>query len=405
MKALAIASFFVLFAAAAGIAAPNAAHADHPTATVSMPEGTAVAGCEKTNECFIPADVTVDVGGEVTWSNDDIAAHTVTAGSLEDGLSGEFDSNLFMPGASFSHTFEEAGEYPYFCVVHPWMAGTVTVVGNGGGERSHDEMEVTTMGKPSATDKLSDGTEVSVTVTDPAEDERMSITIEFHDSEHVNYDLVVTQDGEEVHSEEGAHKHGGIGEHETMPLASDEAVDVMITFQGFGIEEKTGPIGEEVTFTEVEGMEMMMMDDEMMMDEDASATGMLSDKTMVSVTATEPAEDEQMSLTVKFHDKEHVNYDLVVTQDGEEVYSAEGAHEHGGIGEHETMPLASDEAVDVMITFQGFGIEEKTGPIGEEVTFTNVVPEFGAVAVAILGAAIVSIVAVTARSRLSLTRV
>ncbi len=61
------------------------AFADHATASVSAPQGTSVPGCEETNECFIPAEVTVDVGGVVTWSNDDSAAHTVTAGSAADG--------------------------------------------------------------------------------------------------------------------------------------------------------------------------------------------------------------------------------------------------------------------------------------------------------------------------------
>jgi len=84
-------------------------------------------GCEETNECFIPFEAIIGVGGEVTWSNDDTAAHTVTAGTAADGPSGEFDSSLFMAGTTFSHTFESAGEFPYFCMVHPWMNGIVTV--------------------------------------------------------------------------------------------------------------------------------------------------------------------------------------------------------------------------------------------------------------------------------------
>ena len=64
---------------------------------------------------------------------------------------------------------------------------------------------------------------------------------------------------------------------------------------------------------------------------------------------------------------------------------------------------ASADPVDITITFQGYGIDTKTGPIGEVVTFTNVVPEFGTIAAMILAVAIVSIIAVTARSKLSLT--
>ena len=58
---------------------------------------------------------------------DDTAAHTSTGGSATDGPSGVFDSSLIMAGSSFSHTFEEAGSFDYFCMVHPWMAGLVIV--------------------------------------------------------------------------------------------------------------------------------------------------------------------------------------------------------------------------------------------------------------------------------------
>jgi len=51
------------------------------SASVSVPSGSSVPGCEQTNECWIPNEVTVDVGGTVTWSNDDTAAHTVTSGA------------------------------------------------------------------------------------------------------------------------------------------------------------------------------------------------------------------------------------------------------------------------------------------------------------------------------------
>ena len=99
-----------------------------PTATVRNPVGTSVPGCEATYECFIPSVVTVDVGSTVTWINEDVAAHTITSGVLADGgPDGVFDSGLFSPATEFSHTFEAAGEYPYFCLVHPWMNGLVIV--------------------------------------------------------------------------------------------------------------------------------------------------------------------------------------------------------------------------------------------------------------------------------------
>ena len=97
------------------------------THIVEVPEGTSVPGCEETNACYLPADITINVGDTVEWPNVDTAAHTVTSGSPADGPSGVFDSSLLMADATFAFTFEEAGSYDYFCMVHPWMVGSVTV--------------------------------------------------------------------------------------------------------------------------------------------------------------------------------------------------------------------------------------------------------------------------------------
>ena len=97
------------------------------THTVDIPEGTSTPGCEIDNACYLPADITINAGDTVEWDNIDTAAHTVTSGSPANGPSGVFDSSLLMGSASYAFTFEETGSYDYFCIVHPWMAGTVTV--------------------------------------------------------------------------------------------------------------------------------------------------------------------------------------------------------------------------------------------------------------------------------------
>ena len=73
-------------------------------------------------------DVEILIGDTIVWKNADTAAHTVTSGSAEDGPDDLFDSGLFAPGKSFSYTFTETGDYPYYCIVHPWMDGTILVV-------------------------------------------------------------------------------------------------------------------------------------------------------------------------------------------------------------------------------------------------------------------------------------
>lgn len=66
---------------------------------------------------------TVSVGEEVTVRNDDGVAHTWTAND------GPFDSGSIATGDTFSFTFDEPGEYSYFCAFHPQMTGTITVEG------------------------------------------------------------------------------------------------------------------------------------------------------------------------------------------------------------------------------------------------------------------------------------
>ena len=69
---------------------------------------------------FCPATLTVAAGSEVRWRNDDLAAHSATA----DGL---FDTGVLRTGQSAGIRFDWPGTYPYYCVLHPGMRGTVVV--------------------------------------------------------------------------------------------------------------------------------------------------------------------------------------------------------------------------------------------------------------------------------------
>ena len=266
------------------------------TATVSIPPRTSVPGCEGTDSCYIPARVTVNPRDKVIWTNDDTAAHTVTSGTAESGPDGTFDSSLFMAGETFSHTFDTLGEYDYFCMVHPWMKGSVFVTAGGGVE--------------------------------------------------IPLGTIVVGSGDPDHT---------------------------------------------------------------------TVTGMSSDgKVRVELTSGIPVTGERLNLDVSFRDstsgglKQHANYDITASQNGKSVLSDKGSHEHGGNGQHLTAPLESNDPVDIQITINGFGLpgEESnwTGPKGEVIAM-QVVPEFGTIAVIVLGIALVSIIAVTARSRIILPRI
>jgi len=138
MNMVLLSSLVVLFAIASMVAIAPGAFADHHMQTVTNAPGSSTPGCEETADgCFIPSPVTIPMGGTVTWENNDTAAHTATGGSATEGPSGVFDSSLIMAGSSFSHTFEDAGTFDYFCMVHPWMVGTVMV----SSEETHGDME------------------------------------------------------------------------------------------------------------------------------------------------------------------------------------------------------------------------------------------------------------------------
>ena len=100
---------------------------DGPAASVSIPDGGAV--IEPGRIYYDPEDVTVRAGEAVSWTNDDTVAHTVTSGNREVWITGVFDSGLMPAGAAYTNVFAEEGEYDYFCTLHPWMEGTVAVVG------------------------------------------------------------------------------------------------------------------------------------------------------------------------------------------------------------------------------------------------------------------------------------
>ena len=79
-----------------------------------------------TNFVFVQDTIEINVGDTVEWVNNDATRHTITSGT-DDTADGTFDSGDVEAGDSFSFTFTEAGDFAYFCDIHPTMTGTVTV--------------------------------------------------------------------------------------------------------------------------------------------------------------------------------------------------------------------------------------------------------------------------------------
>ena len=286
MKTKAISSIFVLFAIAAGMASmAPAAFADHAEVAIGAVEESGFSqACVETG-CYTPGVATVDVGGVVTMTNTDpTGVHTFTSGTVNGftpSPDGTFDTGVLMSGDAFEWSPTEAGTVPYYCMLHTWMVGEIIV--------------------------------------------------------------------QEVAAEEHADDHGD------MEMShSDEPVMV------------------EISSNTADAGEMLAID----------------------LTFT----------TMSGEGVEHINYNILATQNGEVVLEANDVHDHDGINDHMTAPLpaatSDDTPVEVEVIFNGYGLPdgEKTGPIGQ-VTTMQVVPEFGTIAMMILAVAIISIVAVTAKSR------
>ena len=109
--------------------------------TISHIPGSGVPGCEP--DCFVPSNGIINPGGSVVWKNNDTTPHTTTSGKgPANGPDGFFDSGLLMPGNSFAWTFEDEGTHDYFCMVHPWMIGKITVTGDYIESQSQDVSNV-----------------------------------------------------------------------------------------------------------------------------------------------------------------------------------------------------------------------------------------------------------------------
>jgi len=72
------------------------------------------------NFTFTPAELKMKVGDTVTWTNHDDIPHTVVS-------AGKFRSKTMDTDNTYSFTFTSAGDYKYFCSLHPHMTGMIKV--------------------------------------------------------------------------------------------------------------------------------------------------------------------------------------------------------------------------------------------------------------------------------------
>ena len=141
LAAVAGVSSFVAF----GMVGPDTYLIDEPEPVEEEAEDGPPAGAETARVSILagsdqpdapdydPDELAVERGVFVVWTNDDAVAHTVTS---QDDAGASFDSGLVAAGEEFSVDTSalEPGEYPYYCIVHPWMESVLSVAEAAGGE-------------------------------------------------------------------------------------------------------------------------------------------------------------------------------------------------------------------------------------------------------------------------------
>jgi plastocyanin len=109
-------------AAAAATPAHTASHESAPDRASKAAKPAGPVSADISGFAFSPANLEVEVGQEITWTNGDAAPHTVTATS-----GAKFDSGTLEQGASYTWKATKAGTIEYFCEIHPSMVATITV--------------------------------------------------------------------------------------------------------------------------------------------------------------------------------------------------------------------------------------------------------------------------------------
>jgi plastocyanin len=102
--------------------------------------------------CFAPVVARVPRGATVTWINRDPTPHTVT------GIGeawGSYDE--ITDGERVSYSFDDEGVFPYYCIIHPGMAGAV-VVGDGIGNGSAAPASLVSSGGEGGNESGDEGT-------------------------------------------------------------------------------------------------------------------------------------------------------------------------------------------------------------------------------------------------------
>ena len=102
----------------------NGAEQDSSEKSVIIPNGNSLQG---NIGYYIPLNLEIKAGNSVVWQNNDGQTHTVQSQDLDGAPTGLFTSSLLQTGDFYEFKFTEQGEYHYYCTIHPWRVGVITV--------------------------------------------------------------------------------------------------------------------------------------------------------------------------------------------------------------------------------------------------------------------------------------
>ncbi len=174
---------------------------------------------------YDPPRMFVTVGDTITWYNDDKEGHTVTSGEgsgrfgwMSDNFGKPnkiFDSGRFMPGESWSYTFEDSGTFSYYCTIHPWMEGILIV------EKQIPDYPHDATGKKLKFPLLQYTPDRKIETNlawDPPvikTHEKIQFVYQFYDPQtnsnlaEMKYSFIIFQNGQEIFRDEGLSQIGG----------------------------------------------------------------------------------------------------------------------------------------------------------------------------------------------------
>jgi plastocyanin len=172
---IAVAAVFAAILAAL-FATPQAALAADVSVDITSGSST------KTTDAFAPNPVQANVGDTIIWTNRDSTVHTATSGGASGGPTGLFGGSasapaIIAPSGTQSYTVTEAGDIPYYCVLHPTMVGTITVSEGGNGNGGPQESTATaTLGDQSF--EVTANSTATLTGAEIAEGESVTLTFD-----------------------------------------------------------------------------------------------------------------------------------------------------------------------------------------------------------------------------------